>query len=85
MANHKATRKSARQSLKRRDRNRYYGKTTRNAIRALLQVTEKNVATEQLPKVISMVDKLAKRNIIHKNKASNIKSKITKKINTIGA
>lgn len=85
MANHKATRKSARKSIKRRDHNRYYGKTTRNAIRALLKVTDKTVAEEQLPKVISMVDKLAKRNIIHKNKASNIKSKITKKINVLGA
>jgi len=85
MANHKATRKSARKSLVRRDRNRYYGKTTRNAMRALLNVTDKAVAGEQLPKVISMVDKLAKRNIIHKNKANNLKSKLTRKINAIGA
>lgn len=85
MANHKATRKSARQSLKRREHNRYYAKTTRNAIRALLKVGEKTVAGEQLPKVISMVDKLAKRNVIHKNKASNIKSKLTKKVNALTA
>lgn len=85
MANHKATRKHARQSLKRRDHNRYYAKTTRNAIRALLNVTEQSVAGEQLPKVISMVDKLAKRNIIHKNKASNLKSKLAKKVNTLSA
>jgi small subunit ribosomal protein S20 len=80
MANHKATKKDARQALKRRDRNRYYGKTTRNAIREMLKITEKDAAAEQLPKVISMIDKLAKRNVIHKNKASNLKSQLAKKI-----
>lgn len=83
MANHKATKKDVRQSAKRRDRNRYYGKTTRNAIRKLLATTDKAAATEELPKVISMIDKLAKRNVIHKNKASNIKSGIVKRINAI--
>jgi small subunit ribosomal protein S20 len=83
MANHKATKKDIRQSEKRRDHNRYYGKTTRNAIRKLLAVTEKGVAAEELPKVISMIDKLAKRNVIHKNKASNLKSGIVKKVNAI--
>jgi small subunit ribosomal protein S20 len=83
MANHKATKKDVRQSLKRRDHNRYYGKTTRNAIRSLLAVTDKKEAEETLPKVISMIDKLAKRNIIHKNKASNLKSGLVKKINAI--
>jgi small subunit ribosomal protein S20 len=83
MANHKATKKDIRQSEKRRDRNRYYGKTTRNAIRKLLAITDKNAANEELPKVISMIDKLAKRNVIHKNKASNIKSGIVKKLNTL--
>ena len=83
MANHKATKKDARQALKRRDRNRYYGKTTRNAIREMLKITEKDAATEQLPKVISMIDKLAKRNVIHKNKASNLKSQLAKKIGTL--
>lgn len=81
MANHKATRKDVRQAAKRRERNRYYGKTTRNAIRNLLAITEKQEATEKLPKVISMIDKLAKRNVIHKNKANNLKSKLTRKIN----
>ncbi|RYZ85349.1 MAG: 30S ribosomal protein S20 [Moraxellaceae bacterium] len=80
MANHKATKKDARQSLKRRDRNRYYGKTTRNAIREMLKITEKGAAQEQLPKVISMIDKLAKRNVIHKNKANNLKSQLAKKV-----
>lgn len=83
MANHKATKKDTRQSLKRRERNRYYGKTTRNAIREMLKLTEKNAATEQLPKVISMIDKLAKRKVIHKNKASNLKSQLAKKVNTL--
>lgn len=80
MANHKATKKDIRQAEKRRDRNRYYGKTTRNAIRRLLAITEKTQADEQLPKVISMIDKLAKRNVIHKNKASNLKSGIAKRL-----
>jgi len=83
MANHKATRKDVRQATKRRERNRYYGKTTRNAIRSLLATSEKEAATEKLPKVISMIDKLAKRNVIHKNKANNLKSKLTKKISVI--
>jgi len=83
MANHKATKKDIRQSDKRRDRNRYYGKTTRNAIRKLLAITDKTAVQEELPKVISMIDKLAKRNVIHKNKAGNIKSGIVKKINTL--
>lgn len=83
MANHKATRKDVRQAAKRRDRNRYYGKTTRNAIRSLLATGEKEAATEKLPKVISMIDKLAKRNVIHKNKANNLKSKLTRKVTAI--
>lgn len=80
MANHKSTRKSVRKNAARRDRNRYYGKTTRNAIRNLLAITDKKEATEQMPKVISLIDKLAKRNIIHKNKASNLKSGLVKKL-----
>ncbi|MBS1589074.1 MAG: 30S ribosomal protein S20 [Bacteroidetes bacterium] len=83
MANHKATKKDIRQSLKRRERNRYYGKTTRNAIRTLLATTDKTAAMESMPKVISMIDKLAKRNVIHKNKAGNLKSGIAKKMNSL--
>ena len=83
MANHKATKKDIRQSEKRRDSNRYYGKTTRNAIRNLLATTDKTAATEGLSKVVSMIDKLAKRNVIHKNKASNIKSGIVKRVNAL--
>ena len=83
MANHKSTRKSVRKNAARRDRNRYYGKTTRNAIRELLAITDKKEATEQMPKVIALIDKLAKRNVIHKNKASNLKSGLSKKISAL--
>lgn len=79
MANHKATKKDMRQSAKRRDRNRYYGKTTRNAIRDLRALEDKAAAGEKLPEVVSMIDKLAKRGVIHKNKASNLKSKLAKR------
>lgn len=81
MANHSATKKDVRQAAKRRDRNRYYGKTTRNAIRELKTGTDTKAYTEQLPTVVSMIDKLAKRGIIHKNKAANLKSKLAKKAN----
>jgi len=82
MANHKATKKDTRQAAKRRERNRYYGKTTRNAVRDL-KTTEGTVYSEKLPDVISMIDKLAKRGIIHKNKAANLKSKLAKKANKL--
>ena len=81
MANHKATKKDTRQALKRRERNRYYGKTTRNAIRKLLANENADEAGKELPNVISMIDKLAKRNVIHKNKASNLKSGSAKRLN----
>jgi small subunit ribosomal protein S20 len=80
MANHKATKKDIRQASKRRDRNRYYGKTTRNAIRELLATTDKAEVSKKLPEVISMIDRLAKRNVIHKNKAGNLKSGIVKQV-----
>jgi small subunit ribosomal protein S20 len=83
MANHKATKKDVRQSAKRRERNRYYGKTTRNAIRDLKEVSDKAAAGKELPEVISMIDKLAKRGVIHKNKASNLKSKLTKRVSAL--
>lgn len=83
MANHKATKKDVRQSAKRRERNRYYGKTTRNAIRDLKALTDKAAAGEKMPEVISMIDKLAKRGVIHKNKAGNLKSKLTKRVTTL--
>ena len=72
-----------RQSLKRREKNRYYGKSTRNAIRELRDVTDKKAGSEKLPGVASMIDKLAKQGIIHKNKAANLKRKLSKKVNTL--
>ena len=80
MANHKATKKDVRQAAKRRDRNRYYGKTTRNAIRDIKELTDQTAFLEKLPSVASMIDKLAKRGVIHKNKAANLKSKLSKKV-----
>ncbi|MBN8783984.1 MAG: 30S ribosomal protein S20 [Sphingobacteriales bacterium SCN 48-20] len=80
MANHKATKKDTRQAAKRRDRNKYYGKTTRNAIRDLKAVTGKEAA-DKMPEVASMIDKLAKRGVIHRKKAANLKSKLAKKVN----
>ena len=78
MANHKATKKDVRQATKRRERNKFYGKTTRNTIRDYKTTTGKEAA-EKFPEVASMIDKLAKRGIIHKNKAANLKSKLSKK------
>ena len=83
MANHAATKKDVRQSTKRNERNRYNGKTTRNAIRDIKAVTDKKEADGQLPVVSSMIDKLAKRGIIHKNKAANLKRKLAKKVNAL--
>ena len=80
MANHAATKKDVRQSTKRNERNRYYGKTTRNAIRDL-KAGDKTAATEAFPKVASMIDKLAKRGTIHKNKAAKLKSKLATRVN----
>lgn len=80
MANHKATKKDIRQSEKRRVRNRYYGKTTRNAMRKLLATTDDAAIQAELPKVMSMIDKLAKRNVIHRNKAANLKSGLAKRL-----
>lgn len=85
MANHKATKKDVRQATKRRDRNRYYGKTTRNAVRDLREIKVQNEAGEKLPEVASMIDKLAKKGIIHKNKAANLKSKLARKVNGLAA
>jgi small subunit ribosomal protein S20 len=81
MANHRATQKDARQAEKRRDRNRYYGKTTRNAIRDMKDAKGAEMSA-QFPKVASMIDKLAKKGVIHKNKAANLKSKLARNVNT---
>ena len=83
MANHKATKKDVRQASKRRERNRYQGKTTRNAIRDLKALTDPKAAGESVKVVISRIDKLAKKGVIHKNKAANLKSSLTKRVQTL--
>ena len=83
MANHAATKKDVRQSAKRRERNRYYGKTTRNAIRDLKAIKEVKAAGEKLPEIASLIDRLAKKGVIHKNKAANLKSKLTRGVNKL--
>ncbi|MBK6521435.1 MAG: 30S ribosomal protein S20 [Bacteroidia bacterium] len=79
MANHKSAIKRIRSNDAKRVRNRYNSKTTRTYVKKLRESTDKKEVNDLLPKVSAMVDKLAKRNIIHKNKASNLKSKLTKK------
>ena len=83
MANHKSSIKRIRQTEARRLHNRYYAKTARNAVRALRSVEDNNEAQALYPKVCSMLDKLAKKNIIHKNKAGNLKSKLAKHVNSL--
>lgn len=83
MANHASADKRARQSEKRKVHNKYYARTTRNAIKALRNTTDKAAAEALLPKVSSMLDKLAKVNIIHANKASNLKSGIAAYVNKL--
>ena len=83
MANHKSAIKRIRSNDAKRLRNRYKAKTMRNAIKELRNDESKKTASEKLPKVIAMVDKLAKKNVIHKNKASNLKSKLTKRVNAL--
>lgn len=80
MANHKSALKRIRQTETRTARNKYYHKTTRNAVRKLRSLDNKKEAETLLPKVASMLDKLAKNNVIHKNKASNLKSKLTRHV-----
>ena len=83
MANHKSAEKRIRQTKTRTLHNKYYAKTMRNAVRKLRATTDKAAAVELLPKVQKMLDKLAKQNIIHKNKAANLKSSITKHVNSL--
>jgi len=78
MANHKSALKRIRSNDKKRLRNRFQHKTTRNAIRKLRETSNKKEALIQFPTIVSLVDKLAKKNIIHSNKAANIKSKLAK-------
>jgi small subunit ribosomal protein S20 len=83
MANHKSAQKRIRANNVKRLRNRYYAKSTRTAVRRLRNTTDKKEAMEKLPGVISLLDRLAKRSVIHKNKASNLKSKLTKYVNRL--
>jgi small subunit ribosomal protein S20 len=83
MANHKSAWKRIRSNDKKRIQNRYHGKTMRNAIKKFKAIEQKSEATAQLPGLVSMIDKMAKRSIIHKNKAANLKSKLTHKVNAL--
>ncbi len=81
MANHKSALKRIRQTEKKRLNNKYYAKTTRNAVKKLRLSEDKDESVKLYPEVVAMIDKLAKRNVIHKNKASNLKSKLALQIN----
>ena len=83
MANHKSSLKRIRSSEKKRLHNRYYARTMRNAVKQFREMTDKSAASEKLPTIVSLIDKLAKKSIIHKNKASNLKSKLTRKVNAL--
>ena len=83
MANNASAQKAIRQSERHRLHNKYCAKTTRNAIRAIRTTTDKKAAEENAPKVFSMIDKLAKMGVIHKNKAANLKSGIAVYINKL--
>jgi small subunit ribosomal protein S20 len=83
MANHKSALKAARQAEARKEDNKYYARSMRNALKKIRKTSEKAEAAEQLPKLNSMLDKLAKKNIIHKKKASNLKSSITKHVSSL--
>ena len=83
MANHKSSVKRIRQTKTRTLHNKYYAKTMRNAVRKLRATTDKEEAVALYPKVQKMLDKLAKKNVIHKNKAANIKSSLTKHIQSL--
>jgi small subunit ribosomal protein S20 len=83
MANHKSAEKRIRQNETHRMENRYHAKTARNAIKRLRHLSVKAEAIVLYPQVASMLDKLAKKNVIHKNKAANLKSSLAKHVNTL--
>jgi small subunit ribosomal protein S20 len=83
MAHHLSAKKRIRQTDSKRVKNKYYARTTRNAVKKLRGTMEKEAAAEQYAEVVSMLDKLAKNNVIHKNKASNLKSKLAKHVNSL--
>ncbi len=84
MANHKSAKKRVRSNEKKRIANRYYAKTMRNALKDFRLTENKEEAAAKLPKLVSQIDKLAKRSIIHKNKAANLKSKCMKRLVKLG-
>lgn len=83
MANHQSALKRIRQNESRRFHNRYFAKTMRNSVRKFRDLSDKKEAEELLPKLYAMIDKMAKKNLIHKNKAGNLKSSITKYANSL--
>lgn len=83
MANHKSSEKRIRQTETKRLRNRYVARTTRNAVKKLRLTTDKAEAEKLYPSVCSMLDKLAKKNVIHKNKAGNLKSKLAAHVKSL--
>jgi small subunit ribosomal protein S20 len=83
MAHHLSAKKRIRQTEARRVRNKYYARSTRNAVKKLRETSDKAAATEQYSEVASMLDKLAKKNVIHKKKAANLKSKLAKHVNNL--
>ena len=85
MANIKSSKKRIRQDLNRRLHNKYYARTTRNAVKALRHTTDKTAAAVLLPKVASMLDRLVKISVIHKNKAGNLKSSLALHVNKLAA
>ena len=85
MANHKSAEKRIRNTKTKRTQNRYQGRTVRNAVKKLRETDEQETIVKELPKVVSQIDKLAKKNVIHKNKAANLKSKLMKKANAVAA
>ena len=85
MANHSSSEKRIRSTKTKRTLNRYQGRTVRNAVKKLRETEEKETIVKELPKVVSQIDKLAKKNVIHKNKAANLKSKLMRKANATAA
>lgn len=83
MANHKSSIKRIRQADVKRLRNRYVAKTTRNSVKKLRAITDKEEAKKLYPSIASMLDRLAKKNVIHKNKAANLKSKLAHHVNSL--
>jgi small subunit ribosomal protein S20 len=83
MANHPSAVKRNRQSENKRVHNKYYARSTRQAIKELRKTTKKTEAEKLYPEVASMLDKLSKKNIIHRNKAANLKSKLAKHVNSL--